>query len=120
MDDTQQYAMFPLGPVMEVKARRPSGGQLLALMPLRKQLSHDEESALIRRFLLVLSKLVGDEQWQRIEDALALEEISVDDLTLFGRQLSSFTGWDDEVKKDTADVEPVGEDAPAPRAPRRV
>jgi hypothetical protein len=118
MDDTQQYAMFPVGPDLEVKARRPSGGQLLALMPLRKQLTPAEEREITRRFLLVLSKLVGDDQWQIIEDALVLEEISVDDLTSFGRQLASFDGWDAPGDSDTA----VDEDAaaPTPRPPRRV
>lgn len=117
MDDTQhQRAVFPLGETMEITARKPSEGQALALMPLRRTTTESEGREILRRLLLVLSTLTGSEQWERIEDALITEEIEAADLIAFARQLISFDGWDAEPKGDPG----LGQPDPAPRTPRRV
>lgn len=110
MDDTTRpRAAFPFQD-REIIALRPTEGQAIALSLTRTGGTPEQNTSAVQRIFRVLEKLIGVDEWQRLDDGLIDGDVTIDEVTGLLRAIVTFK-WDG----DTA--EPA--DTPV-REPRRV
>jgi hypothetical protein len=94
-DSTRLKAQFPLGDTGDTfVVMRPTEGQLLMLAISREPSTKDDLGPLIRRMFSIMRKVMGAQEWQRLEDAMIDETYTVTELLNFVQEVVTFR-WSD-------------------------
>lgn len=108
-DSTRLKAQFPLGDTGDTfVVMQPTEGQLLMLAISREPSMGDDLGPLIRRMFAIMHKVMGPDEWQRLEDAMIDEKYTVTELLNFVQEVVTFR-WSDH----SPDTIPIPS-APAP------
>lgn len=108
-DSTRLKAQFPLGDSGDTfLVTQPTEGQLLMLAISREPGTGDDLGPLIRRMFAIMRKVMSQDEWQRLEDAMIDEKYTVTELLNFVQEVVTFR-WSDH-SRDTVPLPPT----PAP------
>lgn len=79
-DELTLRVAFPMGSTGEtITLRQPSGAQIFTLSMIKTEASEDAMAKQVRRMFLIIEKLAGPDEWDRLMNGMADERFSLED-----------------------------------------
>lgn len=120
-DELTLRVAFPIGDDGEtITLREPSGSQIFTLSMIKTEASEAAMAKQVRRVFMIIEKLAGPDEWDKLQDGMADERFTVMDTLGLINDLVRFDWKGAQPDRGPVEADPEPEPQPARPVPRVV